>query len=206
MTDTFLKHKSRKRICVTSSIETAITQSQKYCTFLPLSGIICLPILVVNRGIYFPLLLPIFFSVSVYQCLVYLTYRNSLSPYKLLRRIWGKSLAYIPVLIFVLRAGACTGCILPTMSSLFSRQSVWEIYTSLTAGKILATAGKSGCFFSERGSRPTSFLALLRWSDSKIAVEFWEILQAPDSRWKSQLSDWPLVIWPNDAHLFFWTL
>lgn len=126
----------------------------------------------VNRGIFFPLLLPIFFSVSVYECLVYLTYRNSLSPYKILRGIWENSLACLPVLIFVLRVSVCTGCILPTMSSLFSCQSVWEIYTSLTAGKILATAGKFGCFFSKRGGRPTSFLALLRWSDSKLLLNF----------------------------------
>lgn len=74
-------------------------------------------------------------------------------------------------------------------------QSVWEIYTSQNAGKMLATAGDFWLCVCARHAT-----TLFGWSDSKSSywVRFWEPVQTPDSRWKRELPA------PTLGHMVHW--
>lgn len=176
--------------------------------FCHLSGFVCMRVPCYNRGVYVPQQPVLYLFLLPLSMNVYLTYSNSLSPHKILRRIWENSqhsLAYIPVLIFVFEGESMHWLYssYPVMSVFFffGSVSVGNLHTVPNAGKILATAGKFCCFSPAcvADVQPRSLADQI----VRVAIEFWETPPVSDCAWKSELPVWTLVIWFTDGRPVF---
>lgn len=148
---------------------------------------------------------PVVSASPVSECLVYLTYSNRLCPHKILRRIWENSqhsLAYLPVLIFVLRESVFTGCILLTLSALFSlsslgniHQSVWMLVKCWLQLVSLAVLSATVADIQSRS---------LADQIAKVAIECWKRHCRHQTVYEeANCLNQPLVTWCTDAVLFF---